>query len=1050
MTTLRLAIKAAITWLMIQMLYTAHTGLLLIGLPLCCFFGSEDGPCQLSLDFFLFLGTAVTSKHLESLRNPHELTFDAYILLLAALYLIVGDMFRVLLLGACLPYHYFNTDPVKCWAYIAVAMTVPVFPYLRRAYQIFWPSVSASLYNSIMMASSESCTSAVKKIETPQPSPSTPSLPLPFLSFSAVVTMANIEPLENTESTSVDTHSHISSAKYTSNAELMEKPEPIMVDSSVQCDDNLPINPYCSPKMANKSVTAENGIVSVAPKFEIIKHQERSRLSSSTMLASTSRQDPSWMRKKRLQETFRRSARRRSSNSAPSNCPQPSQSAMFTPLSAAVPELPAPSCLDLIDLTQAPQTPPAVCVVDSTPESPPLTPHSPSPIAPTAISPDVSVVPDVAPALAMPEPMPEPTSAPAMVYASPLVPESHVSTVEPASALTPASPIIEADPTHSLIEVSLFASVASSSPMEIPSEALNNDALIQASSIPDLLPLPSPPYSPVLTSTQALDEPEMEVDPYVRPAPVSPPTLSLDSWGLGQLAPIPIDAQYISPTDKMMVDTEGISTSAINDGDVEMEGEVAWVEEPQNFGNFGQYRDNGEIDDEMEGEVTSAGETRNVGACNQSEIDYQMDDGVGFGNIHSMNQGVYSPLYQANLANPGHPYQSEDYASMSDFEMMPNTFATKPDVADFVPFEEEKAQRMAMDMTPDMAHETPKVGMIVTGSEGGSQVMPGPFYPAPPVPATWMSNPAPSFILVDDAHAGGLSDDTDKTHDESDENSKEQRSKESLVREALTEVAVSTAKSWMSSTTSTSQVEKDSSIGEPDTSEYFGVPSTPASAMSVSEGVPASSATLLATRPAILPAPAGSSSSLPAAAHHILIPVKRLPPRPPRPSPINPPVEIEIELDEEAPKLERRFIVSNAPTAPQCNILPQPDRPIRNLDVVPRAKERCGDSAEEYEDGDGYRQKILWEKRGSPPLDEDAVRRLQKSMDDADKEAEERWEKHKEEITFQTVLDMTAKQERDRVWREALQEEQKRSFLRRLQARKSVAVSPFIQKKKKK
>lgn len=1098
---------------MIQMLYTAQNDIFYLGMLLCSIFSSESGPCRPSWDFFLFLTTAVTSKHLESLRNLDEIMFDAYILLLAVLYLIIGDQFRVLLLGAWLPYYYLHTDSGKCWTYVAVAMTVPAFPYLRRAYQKFWPQVSASLGNSIRMATSNLCISILRAIEAPNSSSCTPSVSPAILSFSAVVTVANIEPsnpsastpcpspailsssavmttaniepLEAAKSTMVDSHTQISSSTAISNTDLSAKPKPVMVDSctqtgflttmskpelsekskaimvgtSVQCDDVLPGEPYGTPKLANKSVPVDNGSIDVSPSLQppSTEHQRLPSLSPSSRLAQIKRHEPSWIRRKWLQETRRRHLGRQSSNPASSPYTWSAQPVMFTPLSAPTPESPAPespapSSMDLIDLTQEPHTPQTTYVVDSKPESPPPTPCSPSPIASTAKSLDVSAVPDAGPAQAMPETILEPAQAPAMESAAPLASESDALTVMPDPLVLPNPPIAPAD--------SLTVT-------------------------PDPLVLPSPPLSPADASTSAsatVPKPEFGTHSHIGPEPAPIPTTPLHPTRLGIMAFNMI--RPIAPTiEQMAVDSEGGNSTNNNqmavdneggndtnndqmavddggnntndDGDIEMGGKIAAAETPSPLrGAFTEYRDS-------------------------DEMDAEFDNAVKSGNIPFMNQGICLPFYERNAATPSHLDQRGDDEVMGDFDL--------PIIEDFpqVPSFGSAEERGRQPMMIDTASEAPKVGMMEIDIKGESQVMADPIHPAQPAPSTWMSNPGPSFAILNEGYrtkADEFNDDTDGENDdesgdesdqsyESDESDEGTQWEDVWVREAPAEVAAATAKSWMSSVPgTTSPVENNSSTGEgysgeSNTTEHLGslpatqatgsrvewappdVPSTPASVVSVSEVVPAPSAALPITPPVVLSTPVRVSSIPPGAAHPMLTPVpisNQLPPRQPRPSPVEPPIVMNMGPNSDTPKLDRRFIISNSPTRPVCKILcQQPDyRPRRTLEAALHAKERYGDSTEEYQDNDGFLQKQLWEYRGAPSLDEAALTKLEQSMEDAAKKAGEEWCKRQEEIDAQTAADASAKRQKAIEKFEARKAKQIKAYLKRMESKKS--ETPFL------
>ncbi|KAJ8122630.1 hypothetical protein O1611_g9795 [Lasiodiplodia mahajangana] len=100
------------------------------------------------------------------------------------------------------------------------------------------------------------------------------------------------------------------------------------------------------------------------------------------------------------------------------------------------------------------------------------------------------------------------------------------------------------------------------------------------------------------------------------------------------------------------------------------------------------------------------------------------------------------------------------------------------------------------------------------------------------------------------------------------------------------------------------------------------------------------------TRHAALVSPAPTIST--SAPRRILERIKRrLPQAPPRPVPAAPPIQFDLTPSADAPKLDKRFVISNSPTRPACNIKSlNPDyRPERNLDTTPRLKTRDDERA---------------------------------------------------------------------------------------------------------
>ncbi|KAI0188621.1 hypothetical protein EV127DRAFT_482432 [Xylaria flabelliformis] len=159
------------------------------------------------------------------------------------------------------------------------------------------------------------------------------------------------------------------------------------------------------------------------------------------------------------------------------------------------------------------------------------------------------------------------------------------------------------------------------------------------------------------------------------------------------------------------------------------------------------------------------------------------------------------------------------------------------------------------------------------------------------------------------------------------------------------------------------------------------------------------------------------------------------------------PIMLNMAPSSNAPKLDRRFIIDNAPTRPTCNIHAlDPDyREPRNLDASPRVKEVY---VEEFEDNDGYRQKVRWDLRGSPALDESAVVQLELLMNETAEEYREEWSVHQAGIEEQEAIDLAAKKERAKEEFEAKRKARVAAFLKRQQEKRNKEPTVFIQKKK--
>ncbi|KAI0467687.1 hypothetical protein F4859DRAFT_493298 [Xylaria cf. heliscus] len=160
-------------------------------------------------------------------------------------------------------------------------------------------------------------------------------------------------------------------------------------------------------------------------------------------------------------------------------------------------------------------------------------------------------------------------------------------------------------------------------------------------------------------------------------------------------------------------------------------------------------------------------------------------------------------------------------------------------------------------------------------------------------------------------------------------------------------------------------------------------------------------------------------------------------------SPPSTPIVLNMAPGPSAPKLDRRFIVDTTPTLPTYNIHAlNPDyRPPRKLDALPRIKEVYG---EEFEDNDGYRQKLRWSVRGLPDLDESAVLQLELLMNDGAEGANQDWQVHQAGIDEQAAIDQASRKERF----EAKKNARIAAYRKYQQEKKEKGPSMFIQKKK--
>jgi hypothetical protein len=137
-----------------------------------------------------------------------------------------------------------------------------------------------------------------------------------------------------------------------------------------------------------------------------------------------------------------------------------------------------------------------------------------------------------------------------------------------------------------------------------------------------------------------------------------------------------------------------------------------------------------------------------------------------------------------------------------------------------------------------------------------------------------------------------------------------------------------------------------------------------------------------------------------------------------------------------APKLDKRFIISNSPTRPLCKILSaQPEsRPAPNLKLQPRKKELY---TEGYEDNDGYQHGVRWDLRGYPDLDGDALRRTEQRMLEAAEEASKDWPSRQAGIDEQWAMDVAVRKAREKREFEAKKKKDIENYKKRQQEKKN-------------
>ncbi|KAF2962669.1 hypothetical protein GQX73_g10905 [Xylaria multiplex] len=1018
MVFFRLATKATITWLMIQMLYTAHAGVFAAGMLLCSIFGNEIRLCQPSIDLFLFFGTAVVSKRMESLPGGHELTFDAYILALAAFYFIAGDRFRASLLGTWLPYFYMDSDRGKCGVYISLAAVVPMFPHLRR---VVWPLTSAMLSYNIRIAFSKICVYAIEAIKSVTPlSPTLSHLPPPprppMLSLSAIVTTVDIAPAK--------------------------EPRANMIDSSTQTEPHTKAN-------TTRYIVTGNGIFSAPLDLPPMKRLEPSRI-----------------RKQRLRDLARRGPATIPAR-VPSPPAWPSKSVIFTPISASASPAPVPEPLaspspDVVDPTPLPPSMPGPLTVSlpilGSVAKPPGIPATPTLISsPASPSPLVEVM-EASTVAFVPEPVSElliltTESAPISILASPNF--SPQPTLPSATAPSPPSPVtlslsaalslapipdipclvpapVHSSPTLTALPSPISASVPfETSPLYAPS---SNPILVP--SLPIAFPLLS---NPVISSTFAFEpEPEI-VSNLLSFPPVLPSTLDVSASSY-------FDIPIIASVDPMEMDSEGafIALLVDNGDDIDM-GEP--IQEGANPGadltnlDCTQDPNISDIESEDEGGLENLFTDEEI-ASNEQFINSNVEpnhkqsfmDGdleVVYESFSNNNdrplEFEYPPLDQEMADSPS--VVADDMQGVISTVSVPSTVENINDSDD----ESEKDNEEGTDERMDDMRETDETedlfGLMFLDSVADPKAVPVlPSLPSTPfddkemdencsvfemgellssLPPTPAASPAaaPTDAATDnemDASDGQFN--TSKSLDSLDT----LHAATSLVTLALPAVPPLRFNSAVSALNH-AKIENHLGLAPAGFDSSLGLAGTLVPTAKTAPASPAAPSTFILAVPGMSP-----MSTIPCTPDRpSLAPVptsNRLPPRPPN---ANPPIAFDMAPNPDAPKLNSRFIMSDVPRSLEYKILAlQPGyRPARKTNVDPRNKEVY---IEEFQDNDGYRRKAPWQIRGLPPVDKWMLLHLEQRMNEAAEEAGKDWPSREAGIEEQTRLDLIAKKERDK------------------------------------
>ncbi|KAI1434825.1 hypothetical protein GGR50DRAFT_378716 [Xylaria sp. CBS 124048] len=149
MNVSRWIMKALITWMTIQTLYTKNDALCFFNLAMIGLYGNGLTYLSVSMDLPIFILTSMLSKYLEMRDYPDEgFLFDLYMMFLVIVYFTGRDNHRAALVCVWMPIQHMD-DQARFYAYGILAIG-PAAYLLRRAHLRFWPQFVA-LARAVML-----------------------------------------------------------------------------------------------------------------------------------------------------------------------------------------------------------------------------------------------------------------------------------------------------------------------------------------------------------------------------------------------------------------------------------------------------------------------------------------------------------------------------------------------------------------------------------------------------------------------------------------------------------------------------------------------------------------------------------------------------------------------------------------------------------------------------------------------------------------------------------------------------------------------------------